>query len=83
MAPLFDRNRFAILIELGTTAASKRKGFLRGFKIVGGDGQLPKVIHALRPSGSFPGGLDGRQQQGDKNADNCDHDQKLDQRKTV
>jgi hypothetical protein len=44
---------------------------------------LPLIVETLRPSGAFPRCLNGRKKQSDKDADDGDHDQKLDQRKRV
>jgi hypothetical protein len=40
------------------------------------------MISALRPSGRLPRLLDRREQQGNQNRNNGDHDQQLDQRKS-
>jgi hypothetical protein len=42
--------------------------------VLQGDSQLAKVIDALCSPGRLACGLNGRQQQGDKNADDCDYD---------
>jgi hypothetical protein len=42
---------------------------------------LLEVVAALHSAGGFAGGLHGRQEEGDQDADDRDHDQQLDQRK--
>jgi hypothetical protein len=41
------------------------------------------LVCALRPARSLPRSLDCRQQQRDKNANDCDYDQQLNERKTT
>jgi hypothetical protein len=50
---------------------------------VHGQADLLEIVAALRPPGRFAGGLHGRQQQTNQDADDRDHDQQLDQRKTA
>jgi len=47
------------------------------------DAELFQVVEALRSSRCLPGLLNGRQQQGDENANDGDRDEQLDKRKTV
>ena len=47
-----------------------------------GQGNLLEVILALQLAGRLAGRLHRRQQQGDQDADDHDHHQKLDKRKT-
>src|SRR5687767_6318534 len=44
---------------------------------------LLQVVRTLCPPSSLTRGLNGRQQECHKNANDCDHDQKLDQGKTL
>jgi hypothetical protein len=44
--------------------------------------QLPDVVGTARSAGRFARRLDSRQQQRDEHADDRDHDQQLNQRKT-
>jgi hypothetical protein len=48
-----------------------------------GQCQLPHVITALHPPGGSPGRLHRRQKQPDEQANDGDHGQKFDERKTV
>ena len=47
------------------------------------EGKLLEVVGTLESPRRLAGRLHRRQQQRDKNADDCYHDQQLDQRKTV
>ena len=47
--------------------------------IVERDEQLVDAVLALSPPGSFASGLNGRQQQGDKNGNDRDDDQQFDE----
>ena len=51
--------------------------------IVQGEPDLLQVVDALGTAGRLAGGLDGRQQQGDQDRDDGDHDQQLDQRESA
>jgi hypothetical protein len=46
-------------------------------------GKLLQLIDALRPPRGFSRCLDSGQKQSDEDADNCDHDQKLNQGETM
>ena len=48
--------------------------------IVGSQALLLEVVDALDPAGGLAGRLDGRQQQGDQDADDGDGDQEFDER---
>ena len=50
---------------------------------VQGDPNLMEVVQTPDAVRRFPGVLDGRHQQADKDADNRDHDHQLQQRKTA
>jgi len=54
-----------------------------GQVIVERQAQLLHVVGALGTSGGFSRRLDSRQQQGDQNRDDGDHDQQLDQREAT
>jgi hypothetical protein len=45
---------------------------------VEGQAHLLEMVAALRPPGGFPGGLNGRQQQGDQDPDDRDDHQQFD-----
>ena len=51
--------------------------------ILGGQGDLLEVVRALGPVARLPRRLDGRQEQGDQDRDDGDHDEEFDQRETV
>ena len=51
--------------------------------VVHREAELLEVVDALRAPGGLAGGLDGRQQQGDQDRDDRDHDQQLDQGETA
>ncbi len=59
------------------TALSCGKGLVDVVVVVAGEHELLDVVRALRASCRFSGGLNGRQQQGDQDADDGDHDQQL------
>ena len=61
---------------------SRRQVAQAGNVVVQCQGNLPDVVHARCSPPRLPGGLDGRQQQADKNADDGDHHQQFDKRKT-
>jgi hypothetical protein len=46
-------------------------------------GQVFQVIDALHPTSRFARSLDGRQKQRHQDADDCNHDQQLDERKAA
>ena len=50
------------------------------FKVKGRQAHLFEIVLALRTPSSLAGGLDGRQQQGDQDADDGDDDQEFDDR---
>jgi len=50
---------------------------------VQGESNLFHVIAALRSPRRFAGSLDGRQQQGNQNANDGDHNQQFDQREAT
>jgi hypothetical protein len=47
------------------------------------EAELTHIVDALGTPGGFTGGLDSRQQQGHQDADDGDHHQQLNERKTV
>lgn len=51
--------------------------------VVQREGDLPDLIRALHPARRLPGTLHGRQKQGNQDADDGNHHQKLYQGKTV
>ena len=51
--------------------------------VMKGERELFEGIDALDAAGGFTGGLYGRQQKSDQDRDDRDHDQKLDEGKTV
>jgi hypothetical protein len=51
--------------------------------IVAGESNLLEIVFALRAAGGFASLLDSRQQQRDKDRNDCDHDEKFDQRETT
>lgn len=60
-----------------------RKDAKAAFVVVHGDAHLPNIVGALQASGRLASGLDGWQQQCDKQADYRYDNQQLDQRKCV
>jgi len=56
---------------------------VRGLVVQEAQADLLEVVLALQPACRLAGGLHGGQQQRDENADDGDHHQQLDQRKTV
>jgi hypothetical protein len=48
-----------------------------------GEAELAEVVLAMGAAGGFAGGLDGWGQQGDQGADDGDHGQQLDERKSA
>ena len=53
------------------------------FILAGGQANLAHVVRACRPPPRLAGRIDGRQQQADQDADDRDHHQQLDERKTL
>jgi hypothetical protein len=51
--------------------------------IVAGESNLLEIVFALRTAGGFASLLDSRQQQRDKDRNDCDHDEKFDQREST
>ena len=56
---------------------------MRGGVVLNGQANLLELIFALRPPCRLTGRLNRWEQQGHQNADDRDHDQQLDQRKTT
>jgi hypothetical protein len=46
------------------------------------DADLPQIVRTGASAGTFASRLDGRQQQGDQNSNDSDHDQQFYQRET-
>ena len=63
--------------------ATSRKELLCVLVLQAGGRHLLQIVGADRPPGRLAGGLHGRQQQRDQNADDRNHDQQLDQRETA
>jgi hypothetical protein len=61
--------------------ADRRQRFAHVVIVLHGQADLLEVVGALGTPGRFAGGLHGRQEQRDQDADNRNHDQQLDQRK--
>ena len=59
------------------------KRFLRDFVVQHGQAELLEIVLALAAAGRFAGRLNRRQQQGDEDADDGDHDQQLNQSKSA
>src|SRR4051812_14050748 len=57
------------------------KAILGRVVVVHRDAELLQVVRALGPAGGFARGLNRRQQERDQNADDCDYDEQLDERK--
>ena len=51
--------------------------------LVGGHAELPQVVGTMSAARGLAGCLNGRQQQRDQDADDRNHDQQLDKRKTM
>ena len=62
---------------------AKRKMLVRIMECMQGDPVLTQVVSALRPPRSRPRALDRGKQQAGQRANDRDHDQKLNERKTV
>lgn len=56
---------------------------MRGLIVLQGDAQLFEVVGALEAPARFAGGLDGRQQERNQDANNRDDDQQFDQREAA
>jgi hypothetical protein len=56
---------------------------VRGVIRVHRDANLLEIIQTLRAASAFARSLYGRQQQRDQNSDDRNHDQQLDERKTM
>ena len=63
------------------TVVRRGNAFVHTLEIVHCQGDLFEVVGALNSTGRFTRRLNRRQQQGDENANDGDHDQKFDQRK--
>ena len=76
------RGRFVAQVGIAhppRAAATGGKEPVGRFVIQGGEAPLLEVVEALDPPGRLSRRLDGRQQQGDEDADDRDHDQQFDE----
>ena len=64
------------------SVAEGREGAVRVVIVVKRERPLLNVVDALHTTGRFARRLNGGEEQTDQNADNRDHDQQLDERKT-
>jgi len=69
--------------QLGRRRVEQRQSAAGIFEGVAGQHQLFETVLALHPPACLPGTIDGRQQQADERADDGNHDQELDERKTT
>ena len=65
------------------TVAAAWHGVVDVMVIVAGESNLLEIVFALRAAGGFASLLDSRQQQRDKDRNDCDHDEKFDQREST
>jgi hypothetical protein len=68
--------------DIGAVATAGH-GVVNVMMVVAGEGNLLEIVLALGAAGCFTSLLDSGQEQGDKDRDDCDHDEQFDQREST